>query len=103
MSDSKEDKAKLKTLLKRLREERGDAYEKARAANKATRQTRAQVVKSLKVEPKTVPELTEELGLPTEQVLWHVMAMRKYGQVLEGEQEGDFFRYQLVEKEKKGK
>jgi predicted Rossmann fold nucleotide-binding protein DprA/Smf involved in DNA uptake len=100
MSDSKSEKPKLKDLLKRLREERGERFQQARAENKETRQVRATIVKVLGAEPRTVPELADELGLPTEQVLWHVMAMRKYGRVLEDEQEGDFFRYRLVPEEK---
>ncbi len=103
MSDSKEDKAKLKVLLKKLRSERGDMYEQARATNKETRQVRAKIKKALVDEPKTVPVLATELEIPSEQVLWHLMAMRKYGLVAEGEQDDDYFRYNLVPKAEKGK
>jgi len=98
MSDSKEDKAKLKKLLKRLRSERESSYDRARVSNKEIRQVRGRIKKALAEEPKTIPTLAAGLELPSEHVLWHVMAMRKYGIASEGEQDGDYFRYQLVTK-----
>jgi hypothetical protein len=103
MSDSKEDKAKLKALLKKLRSERGNMYEQARAKNKEIKLVRAKVKKALAVEPKSVPSLASELEIPSEDVLWHLMAMRKYGAVAEGEPEDDYFRYRLVADLEKGK
>ena len=45
--------------------------------------------------PRTVPELGAECELPTTTVLWHLMAMRRYGQVVEAGEAGDYVRYAL--------
>ena len=49
----------------------------------------------LKGGPKTVPELAEALGAPADEVMFWVMAMRRYGRVAEtGKPDGDgFFQY----------
>lgn len=103
MSDLIEDKGGLKALLKTLRSERGDIYEHARATNKETRQVRGKIKKALVGKPKTVPSLAAELEIPSELVLWHLMGMRKYGLVAEGDQEDEYFHYKLVQKPEKGK
>ena len=103
MSDPKQDKASLKALLKELRSKQPEVYARAQESNKTTRKVRGKIQKALADEPKTVPSLASELDIPSEQVLWHVMAMRKYGLVAEGEQVDDYFLYRLVPKKKKGR
>jgi len=46
--------------------------------------------------PQTVPELSEATGLTSPDVLWHVMAMKKYGMVNEHAKDGEYFRYALA-------
>jgi predicted transcriptional regulator len=47
--------------------------------------------------PLTVPDLARKTGLPAEQVLWHVTAMKKYDLVVETgmDEAGDYYRYGL--------
>ena len=45
--------------------------------------------------PKTVPEVTEELKLPGDVVFWYIMAMRKYGEVVDAGESGDYVLYAL--------
>jgi predicted transcriptional regulator len=47
--------------------------------------------------PKTVPEIAQAAQLPSDQVLWHVMAMKKYDLVREIGMEGEYYQYQLTE------
>lgn len=45
--------------------------------------------------PDTVPGIAQATGLNTGEVLWYLMAMRKYGLAMEGEKQGGYFRYAL--------
>jgi hypothetical protein len=59
-----------------------------------------EVIKRIGVElgggPLTVPELSEVTGLPSPEVLWHLMAMKRYGMVNEHAKDGDYFRYAVA-------
>ncbi len=43
--------------------------------------------------PLTVPEIAAALGKPSDEVLFWVMGMRRYGKLVETGQDGDYFRY----------
>jgi len=61
------------------------------------RHDRKQITEALRKGPATVPELVRQSGLPSDQVLWHVTAMKKYGGAREAGQEGDYVKYELIE------
>jgi len=89
-----------KAAMKALRQER-KAWIKAAAAkvkehNSALRAIRTQ----LKDTPRTVPEIAEGVGLSTSKVMWYVASMKKFGEILEGDQDDSYFRYQLAGGEK---
>ena len=50
---------------------------------------------ALKNGPRTVPQLAKECSLPSPIVMWHLMALRRYGQVLDGPEENGYLRYTL--------
>jgi DNA-binding transcriptional ArsR family regulator len=50
---------------------------------------------ALKNGPRTVPQLAKECSLPSPTVMWHLMALRRYGQVLDGPEENGYLRYTL--------
>ncbi len=83
--------------LKRLREQRGAALAQAQARLKEQSRITNELLKRLAEGPKTVPALAAELGLPTATVFWQLIALKKYGKVAEGEQEGSYFQYRLSE------
>lgn len=61
---------------------------------------RKQVLGALSDGPRTVPEIAEAIGSPVHEVMYWVMAARKYGLVAEvSDPEDDYFQYTLVEKE----
>ncbi len=62
---------------------------------------RDKVLDTLRDGPKTVPEISEAMGFPTHEVMYWVMAARKYGYLEESKEpnDDDFFQYALVEKE----
>ncbi len=59
---------------------------------------RDQVLAALREGPQTVPEIAETLGSPVHEVMYWVMAARKYGLIQEvPEPDDDYFQYQLAE------
>ena len=52
----------------------------------------------------SVPQVAAATELPTDRVLWHIAAMRKYGHLVEApERDGDYYIYTLVPDTKAGK
>lgn len=60
---------------------------------------RDKVLAVLQEGPRTVPEIAESMGSPAHEVMYWVMAARKYGLVAEvKDPDDDYFQYELVEK-----
>lgn len=97
---SKEDAKKRAQLLKQLREEHKETVVRAQELLKEQNAIRKQIRQAMKDAPKTVPEVAEATGLPTDQVLWHITAMKKYDLAVEGEMDGEYFQYALVKEAK---
>jgi predicted Rossmann fold nucleotide-binding protein DprA/Smf involved in DNA uptake len=59
---------------------------------------RGQILAALAGGPLTVPELAQALGRPTHEVVYWVMAMRRYGWLAEvpGADDDGYFRYQAT-------
>ncbi len=50
---------------------------------------------ALKTGPKTVPELARECRLEPPKAMWHVMALRRHGEVVEDVEQGGYLLYRL--------
>lgn len=96
MNDKEKAKERM-ALLKRLREERAESVARAQTLLKEQKAFRKPLVEGMKGGPKTIPEIAAACGLPSEEVLWHVMAMKKYDLVREVGRDGDYYQYQLAE------
>jgi hypothetical protein len=83
-------------MLARLRTERAATVESASQWNQHRRAARSKIRTQLAKGPATVPAVAAATGLPSREVLWHFAAMRKYGELLEDAQAGDYFTYRLV-------
>jgi hypothetical protein len=83
--------------LKSLREEREHLIRGAAARMKEQRKVIKAIREKLSAGPQTVPEVAAAAGLPASEVLWFVAAMKKYGEVMENEKDGSYFRYRLSE------
>lgn len=60
---------------------------------------RDKVLAALQDGPHTVPEIAEAMGFPVHEVMYWVMAARKYGLVVEvSEPDDDYFQYKLADK-----
>ena len=62
---------------------------------------RSMVLAALSDGPKTVPEIAETTGYPASEVMYWVMAARKYGYIKEIKEptEDDYFQYMIVKNE----
>jgi Fic family protein len=85
-----------KEALKKLREARRSWVEKAKKSIKA----QSEIIKQIKAQvtdaAKTVPEIAQATDMPTSQVLRYIAGLKKYGIVVEGEKDGDYFKYHLA-------
>jgi predicted Rossmann fold nucleotide-binding protein DprA/Smf involved in DNA uptake len=95
MSDKAAAKKRIE-MLKQVREVHKDTVEKSQAYLKDQQAFRRELQKAMKGGPKTIPEIAEAAQLPSDQVLWHVMAMKKYDLIREVGMEGEYYQYQLA-------
>jgi Fic family protein len=84
-----------KAALKKLREDRAWQISRAKETVKTQQQIIKRITEQIKNDGKTVPEISKATGLPASQVLMFVATLRKYGAVVEGTKDGDYFRYQM--------
>jgi len=89
--------AKRKKPIQILRERRGGVPRELVERNRRQNAMRRRLLDALGEGPKTIPELAQGLGRPAHEVLWHVMGLRKYGKVAEGEACDGYFRYELID------
>lgn len=87
----------MKEALKDLRQERQASVEKAKAIIKTQNKDIKQIKEQLKGDGKTVPEISQDTGIPANQILVYISGLRKYGQVQEGSKDGNYFKYLLAE------
>lgn len=87
------DQATGKQDLKALREVRKVQIDRARKSIKENNNIIRSIREQITTEAKTVPEIAQALGMETAQVLLFVSALKKYGEVMEGPKDGDYFRY----------
>lgn len=80
-----------------LRERMGGASKEATERNREHTRIRQKIFGALKTGEMTVPELQEATGLQAHEVLWHLMAWKKYGKIVERALAGDYYRYGLAE------
>jgi len=96
VSPAAEARQELKELLKRLRAERPAIVEAATTRSNARRTARRAIKAELNKGSATVPALAGACSLPSAEVLWHVAAMRKYGQLVEDGEDGAYCLYRLT-------
>jgi DNA-binding transcriptional ArsR family regulator len=85
-----------KEAMKALRLERQETISVVAARVKEQKKAFKAVKDALQPEGATVPQVCGKTGMAPSTVLWTIMALRKYGEVTEGEKEGSYFRYRLA-------
>jgi predicted transcriptional regulator len=97
----KDEAKKRSQLLKQIREEHKETVERTQELLKEQKGIRRQLSQILQEGPKTIPELATATDFPSQEVLWHVTAMKKYDLAAEAGMSGEYVLYQLVEEGKK--
>ena len=87
-------------LQKVRREERKESLSQAQALLKDQQAKRKAIREALKEEPRTVPEVADHTGLASHEVMWHMMAMKKYDLIEELDIDGEYYRYRLTQEKK---
>jgi hypothetical protein len=85
-----------KETLKALREARKETIARARRNIQENNKILKSIREQIATGSKTIPEIARSLSMDTARVLLFVMAMKKYGEVVEGSKEDDYFRYALA-------
>jgi predicted transcriptional regulator len=91
-----EQKSTDREALKKLRDARKTSIGKARKTIKDQNRVIKSIKGLIKTEGKTVPEIAHASQISTSRALWYIMALKKYGLVVEGAKDGDYFKYQLA-------
>ena len=97
MSEASEEKREKKEAMKKLRESRKDIIKATATRVKENRKAIKAIKEQLQAEARTVPEIAEATGLASSEVLWFIATLKKYGEILEGDKDGGYFRYYLAD------
>lgn len=84
-------------MLAELRKANRQQVSETQLMLKRQQRTRKALRRALQV-PRSVPQLAEEIDEPTDVVLWHIAAMKKYGEVVEDglDEEYEYYLYRLA-------
>lgn len=85
--------------LKKLREDHHQSVEKTQVLVREQKQLHQAICQCIREIGKSVPEIAKEIGKPTEQVLWYLMSMKKYGVVAEVGMCGDYPIYKRIQEQ----
>ena len=88
--------AEQKQALKAFRERMGGIAPEKRDQQKHLVAARKAIRKIMESRSATVPQIADTASMPPEEALWHIAGMRKYGQVAEAGEDGDYVLYALV-------
>ncbi|MBN2556199.1 MAG: hypothetical protein JXA97_09715 [Anaerolineales bacterium] len=97
----KQEARKAMAILKDLREEHSKTVTRTQALVKENNSLQREILKTIAEEAKTIPQIAEETGLPTPDVLWHLTAMKKYDRVIEAGMDGEYYTYRTSKEAKR--
>jgi hypothetical protein len=86
-----------KDAMKALRAERKAWIEAASVLAREAKTATAAVRQALAAGPETAPGIARASGLSPDKALWIVASMKKFGQIVEAEKDGGFYRYALAD------
>jgi hypothetical protein len=87
--------SKAKRPIEILRERQGGISKELKAYVADQQKVYKALRAALKAGPRTVPQLAKECSLPAPTVMWHLMALRRYGEVLDGPEQNGYLLYTL--------
>jgi len=80
-------------LLQGLRAQHAETVERTQALLKEQKRVQKEICQVIREVPKTVPEIAEAVGMPSNEVLWYIASFKKYGIVIEDGMCGDYPLY----------
>jgi hypothetical protein len=86
---------KPKRPLEILRERRGGMSKELKEYFNAQQRVKKAIRAALAAGPKTVPQIAGESGTRPADILWHLMAMRRYGEIVDGPEQDGYVLYRL--------
>ncbi len=91
---------KKKQLTVTLMKEKRTVPDEVKEKSKKFVRIRKAIKASLKEGPKNIPQLVEEMKLPTDVVTYYVMSLRKFGDIAVGEldEDDEYYSYELPKK-----
>ena len=84
-----------------LRERYGGVSEELKMKTRTQTSIIKKIKESIENTSKTVPEIAQITKIPSHEVLWYLMALKKYGIVIESDEQEGYYRYTLKVEEKK--
>ena len=87
-------------LLKRLRAEHQESVTRAQEQLREHKKIHREICQLIRESAKAVPEIAATLEMPTQEVLWHLTALKKYDIVAEDGMCGEYVLYKRVEEAK---
>jgi len=97
MNEKNTKQSKEKKPIQLLRERSGGVSEELKIKTRAQTKIFKNLKESIKNTYKTVPEISQLTDIPSHEVLWNLMAMKKYGMVIEGDERDGYYEYTLKE------
>ena len=94
---SQKDQISRAELLKRLRTEHAESVARTQALLKEQKRIQKEICKFIRENPKTVPEIAEAIGMPSNEVIWYIASYKKYGIVVEDGMCADYPLYRKAE------
>ena len=94
-------KKKKNEAMKKLREDRKEWITKASTIVKEQKKILKAIKGHLENQLATVPEISKATEIPSDRVLWYLATLKKYGDIIEGEKDGSYFRYVLAKSDVK--
>ncbi len=96
MTENMPEKETRKEAMKALRKARKKQIAAASTRIKEQKKAMKAIKEALGLDGATVPAVAEETNMPSTEVFWYLAAMKKYGEVVEGDKDGAYFRYKLA-------
>jgi methylphosphotriester-DNA--protein-cysteine methyltransferase len=97
MSQVETGKTEKKEAMKRLRESRKHTIKVTSARVKENKKAAKAIKEQLQDGARTVPEIAAATGLASSEELWFIATLKKYGEIVEGDKDGGYFRYCLAD------
>lgn len=97
MSQADAEKTTKKEAMKNLRESRKHTIKAISARVKEHKKAVHAIKEELRGQARTVPEIARATGIESSEVLWFIATLKKYGEIIEGEKDGSYFRYCLAD------